>query len=319
VRAALWLGALVWGTLVGNAGERYTGACDGSAIAGNGGAHFWSASDEDNRIRLYRRGTAAPVREFDLTAFLEPERNKRGQPKEVDIEAVARIGNRLYWTGSHGRDSGGDREASRHRLFATDVRGGFALQPAGRPFAGLVEALMEEDSVVGRALRGAEPREPEKGGISIEGLAAGEKGSLLIGFRSPLVNGRALVVRLMNPAGVVAGGAKPKFGAPALLDLEGLGVRALENGGGAGGVWILAGPSGRGKRFRLFRWREGDATAAAVEAELPLGEGSPEGLLWDARGGRLWVSLDAGDQGDPPCKRRPEPERSFGVHPVGVR
>jgi hypothetical protein len=320
VRAAARLAALVCSGAAGAGvgAERYTGACDGSAIVAAGGSHFWSASDEDNRIRLYRRGSPGLVREFDLNGFLQPERNKRGLLKEVDLEGVARIGNRLYWIGSHGRDSGGDVEASRHRLFATDVRG-FGLRPAGRPFAGLVDGLKAEDSPVGEALRGAEPLAPEKGGISIEGLAAGPGRSLLIGFRSPLVSGRAIVARLVNPGEVVAEGAKPKFGEAALLDLGGLGVRALENGGRGGALWILAGPSRSGGEFRLYGWRAGDAKAVEVGPDLPKGEGSPEGLMYDAGRRRLFVSLDAGDQGDPPCKGRAERERSFGVYPVRTR
>ena len=72
-------------------------ACDGSAIVDVGGGHLLNATDEDNVIRLYANGVIArPISEFNLNAFLKPAVNKRGIPKEVDIEGVARIDSRLY-------------------------------------------------------------------------------------------------------------------------------------------------------------------------------------------------------------------------------
>src|ERR1043165_9524423 len=137
-------------------GEKVGYACDGSAVASASGGYFWNGTDEDNILRLYKPGAAAkPLRRIDLNSYLKPEVNKTGRPKEADIEAVARIGNRLYWIGSHGRDKQGRGEPSRHRLFATDLSGQGAaatLVTVGTPFRGLLVAAIAGSSRVSRAL-----------------------------------------------------------------------------------------------------------------------------------------------------------------------
>ena len=71
---------------------------------------FVVANDEDNVLRIYREGrTAAPVSALDLSEFLKSD------PKhpEADIEAAARIGNRIYWIASHGTNSEGELRSGR--------------------------------------------------------------------------------------------------------------------------------------------------------------------------------------------------------------
>src|SRR5262245_46723677 len=76
----------------------YTGMCDASAGVAIAADLFIVASDEDNRLRIYRRDRpGAPEQEFDLTAFL-----KLGADQEADIEGATRIGDRIFWITSHG-------------------------------------------------------------------------------------------------------------------------------------------------------------------------------------------------------------------------
>ncbi len=292
----------------------YSDACDGSAIAPAGEGHFWNASDDDNTIRLYAIGHAPPVREHDLTAFLTPELSKRGDPKEVDIEAVARIGTRLYWIGSHGNDRNGHRETSRERLFATEMRhrgAASTLEPVGTPFRGLRGALLRLPGATGAALVAAAPKAPESGGLNIEGLAATAQG-LLIGLRSPLVDGRAIVLPLVNASAVVERGVPPAIGAPWLLDLGGRGVRAIESTGSVPDeYWVLAGATGSGGTFALYRWRLGASPQAVPSAALRGSlRGSPEGLM-RSDDGHLLASLDGGDLDG--CKSAAPPARRFRV------
>ena len=295
--------------------QTFTHACDGSAIAAAGGGYFFNATDEDNIIRLYSLAAPGkPVREFNLNAFLKPELNKKGEDKEVDFEGVTRLGDRLYWIGSHGRDRKKNREHSRQRLFATTLSGSGAaatITPAGVPYDGLLAALTAPATPVSAALRAAEPLAHEQGGLDIEGLAATSSGALLIGFRSPLVGGKALLARLTNPADVVAGKAPPQFGQPLLLDLQGLAVRDIIPGSRPDEFLILAGSSGAGGRSAVFSYVL-NGRPEPLPLTLPKGPGSPEGLL--LLGDRLYVSLDGGDEGSPACKDRPVPDRSFTIH-----
>ena len=298
--------------------ETYTRACDGSAIVSAGDHYLLNATDEDNVIRLYRRGSPSKlVREFDLNSFLAPELNKKGAPKESDIEAVARIGDRLYWIGSHGRDKKGNREPSRHRLFATTLTatGSSArIAPAGAPYTGLIAAITAAKSAVSAALESAEPLPHQQGGIDIEGLAATTGGGLLIGFRSPLVLNQALLVEMTNPVEVTSAGAQPKFASPVLLDIGGLGIRDMIPAGPPNRYWILAGEPGPGARRALFSWTFGHAPELS-SAPLPKMSGHPEGLLLDSKG-TLFISTDEGEQGSPACKDRPNGERSFHLYAV---
>ena len=68
------------------------------------------------------------------------------------------------------------------------------------------------------------------GGLNIEGLAATPEGQLLIGFRNPLPDERALVVPLENP-GEVVDGKRAKLGEAYELNLGRRGVRSIELGG----------------------------------------------------------------------------------------
>src|SRR5690349_5322533 len=80
---------------------RYPGMCDASGAVPVSSNLFLVASDEDNVLRLYNREQAGhPVKEYDYNQFL----GVHGKSLEADLEAAARIGNRAFWMGSHGRN-----------------------------------------------------------------------------------------------------------------------------------------------------------------------------------------------------------------------
>lgn len=101
------------------------------------------ASDEDNVLRVYRRADGgSPEFELDLSKFLAVDPR---QP-ESGIEAAARVGNRIYWITSHGRNRRGAARPSRQRFFATDLTGHPAepLAPVGECCDRLVEPLLRD-------------------------------------------------------------------------------------------------------------------------------------------------------------------------------
>ena len=165
---------------------RYFGMCDASGAVAVSSNLFIVASDEDNILRLYRADQPGrPVKQFDCNAFLELQ----GKSLEADLEGAARIGNRAFWIGSHGRNINGKERFNRHRFFATDIgmsdgevsphTSRQALQDAAggsAPDARFARFHLEEASR-------RTPKDPKA--LNIEGLAATPEGHLLIRLPQP--------------------------------------------------------------------------------------------------------------------------------------
>lgn len=222
------------------------------------------ASDEDNRLRLYDPTASRPaISTWDASPWL---RLGRGNP-ECDLEGAARVGSRIYWIGSHGRNKDGKFRPNRHRFFATEVDEtpeGPRLRSVGSPSSGLVSAMLADPGLASLSLAGASSLPPDaRGGLSVEALAARPDGSLWIGFRGPLSKGRAVLVPLLNPDQVLDG-RSPRFGPATLLDLDGRGLRDMA---WTGSEWILvAGATGGDqKSTRLFRWSGEGANPVALD------------------------------------------------------
>ncbi|MBP8260725.1 MAG: DUF3616 domain-containing protein [Verrucomicrobia bacterium] len=293
--------------------SEYSGMCDASAAVGLGRGLFAVANDEDNILRIYDGGRAGhPVWQSDFTAFLRASPDST----ESDLEAAARIGDRIYWMTSHGRNKKGKERASRHRFFATEIvpaGGGFELRAAGQPYDRLLIDLISAPELGRFRLGAASTRAPKSpGALNIEGMAADEQGRMWIGFRNPIPEGRALLVRLQNPSEMIAGqGAS--IGEAVLLDLGGLGIRELARSGGY--YWIIAGPYDEKKRFALYRWAGDGAPPVPIPGILPAGL-NPEALAAhpDRPAGVLQVFSDDGgvEFNGVACKDLPDPwQRRF--------
>lgn len=230
----------------------FSQASDASAAILVGTNYMVVGNDEDNRLRIYQLDTPGPpVDELDCSEFL----GVQGKNTEVDIEGSARIGDRVYWIGSHGADRLGRPAPNRHRLFATDIQGTEdhpRLKCVEKPYSSLLEDLDADPRYRKYRLLEAATHPPKsQGGLNIEGLCATPEGYLLIGFRNPLPKSKALIVALMNPADVVDG-RPAQFGAPLLIDLDGLGIRDLAFW--KGHYLILAGSIDGERHFKLFDW-----------------------------------------------------------------
>jgi hypothetical protein len=233
----------------------FRGACDASGAAGLPGGFVAVADDEDNRLRIYdaaRGGRAVEV--------IDTGRHLAGTPgagDEMDLEGAATVGSRVYWIASHARKKSGRLAPSRLNLFASDIvsDGGGRLAFAGRPYFRLLEDLIRDPVLARYNLGGAARLSPVvPGGLNIEGLTDTlEDGHLLLGFRSPVPGGRALLVPITNPVEIVERGEPPRFGAPLELNLEGRGLRTIASIDDA--YWIVGGSVGdRSLPSRLYRW-----------------------------------------------------------------
>lgn len=242
----------------------YTGCCDASAAALVNEALFAVGSDEDNLLRLYPRDRGGPpVRSIDVSPFLGLRRRD-----ETDLEGATRLGDLLFWTGSHSRSPSGQPRPTRHVLFATAIRGegpDATLVPVGTPYRTLVGDLAADPLYRDFRIAVAASRAPEAaGGWNVEALGAGPDDSLLIGLRNPVPEGRALIIPLLNPREVIDG-RPARFGPPLRPHLNGLGLRAMDR---AGDLHLLVGgPAEGGGRHRLFLW---DGISEQTEARPQL-------------------------------------------------
>lgn len=248
--------------------RQYSGCCDASAAVAISDTLFAAASDEENTVRIFSREVAGPpVDTIKLSSFLAV------RPKEeADLEGGARVGDTVYWIGSHSRNSRGELHTSRHVLFGMAIQGtgtSVTLSPKGTPYRGLARALGEEPKLAPFDFRSGAAKPGEApGGLNIEGLAAGPDGSLWIGFRNPVPDGQAVIVPILNPAEVIAG-RKIAFGDPVRVNLGGLGIRDIARAGA--GYLIIAGPGEGGGKHRLFSWSGDSKPPQELQGAIPRG------------------------------------------------
>ncbi|MEW6158217.1 MAG: DUF3616 domain-containing protein [Verrucomicrobiota bacterium] len=241
----------------------FHGMCDASAAVAIDHEFFAAASDEDSRIRIYRRSAGGPpVDVVDLSRVLDVT----GRFPETDLEGAARVGDRIYWITSHARNRDGKFRPNRYRFFATrlTMQSG-KLQAAidGKADKNLIDDLETDPLLAGFHFRLASQRAPrDRGGLNIEGLCATPEGHLLIGFRNPVPDKKALLVPLLNP-GEVLQGQKARFGNAILLDLDGRGIRDIAYA--AGKYWIVAGAYDGGSKERVYQWDGGRATPELIQ------------------------------------------------------
>ena len=274
--------------------------CDASAavFVRPDGTQFLVANDEDagdTHLRLYdAESDGPPLAEYALDPDkLQPDADY----PEVDLEASAWVGSRIFWIASHSRSKKGKPRPSRHRLFATVLRKG-KPEIVGTPYTNLLADLSKMLDV------DIDPALSQKdGGAGIEGLSATENpGELLIGFRSPLRKGRALVIRLRNADELVDRGAAPQFGEPILLDLGGRGIRSLEYWPERRSYLLLGGPAaGRNSAYSMMRWsgplssKPEALDLLSLDSLTPAGA-APEALMIDRRSDTVYVLFDEGNR-----------------------
>jgi hypothetical protein len=309
LKIALSLGCV--GLLAHAARITFTHMADASAGEWLGECLIVVANDEDNLLRVYRLPQGgAPVAAWNVA----PHMALAKESPEMDIEGSAKIGDTIYWITSHTPNKKGKPRPNRKRFFATRVTvkdGAPAFEMVGHPVTTLLDALDRDPRYADLNLAGAALKPPKTpGSLNIEALCETEGGELLIGFRSPLPGGKALLAWLENPEATVNGEA-PRFGPPSLLDLGGNGIRAMIRTGG--GYLIMSGSALSGGEARLYAWN-GTAGSPPVRLSLSLpADATPEGLIAVEQHGAstvLVLSDDGSRRVDGvPAKSHPDPAR----------
>jgi hypothetical protein len=293
----------------------FTGTCDASAALGLADDLFVVANDEDNVLRFYRlRQPGPPVQTYDLKSVFT---SKRKAP-EADLEGVAQLGDQVFFITSHGRNASGKPAPNRHQFFAlklTEANGVATINAVGQSYNNLVADLARDPKYQSFDLAdaaGLAPKAP--GGFNIEALTATPQGTLLIGFRSPIPEHRALLAPLLNPTAVIAG-APAEFGEPILLNLGGLGLRGIT--AVTNGYYLLAGPAAGGGQSRLYFWEGGTMPPRQI-SEVDFVQSNPEGICYLPAGeqaGFLIVSDDGTRMiGGKECKTLPAAQRQFRAY-----
>ncbi|BAZ44334.1 hypothetical protein NIES4102_13420 [Chondrocystis sp. NIES-4102] len=302
---------------------RHYRICDASAaIAVADGDYFIVANDEDNVLRVYRGKTSGkPHQEIDINHYFQ----NNPKNKEVDIEGAALLDGLVYWITSHGRNKEGKLRVERRNFLATKiivVGDNVVIERVGVAYENLLSDLREnlKDQQLKKYFLGIDNKQdlaPEApGGINIEGLSNTQDQELLIGFRNPIPDGKALLIPLQNPAQLVnQNHSTAIFGEPIQLDLGGRGIRSIEYWEKYNLYLICAGASDDGGNFCLYQW-SGNITQEAqpINFDFP-DDFRPESILIDSgHSDRLHILSDDGgikQDGINECKNLPSEQRSF--------
>lgn len=244
-----------------------TGIYEPSAIQQLPDGRFLVAEDEKEfpfaLVTLHADGSAASV------ALQLADDEAGGVGKLADLEALTgdAAGN-VYAITSHSRNAKGEEKKSREKLLRFRVEGDRMVSAVA--VRDLKAALVAAHPVLAQAA--AIPDVKTGGGLNIEALEMVPGGQrLLIGFRSPLLGGQAILASLDNPAAAFDG-AEPRI-APDLvtLDCGGHGLRALSWVPALNGYLLVSGPVTKEQvQFRLWFWRgqAGDPPRPASVSDL---------------------------------------------------
>ena len=238
---------------------KHFGICDASAAIVIDDTHFLVACDEDNKLRVYNsQHPSTPVASADISGYFAKKN------AESDIEGAALLGDTVYWITSHGTNTKGKKAKARRYFFANRLEfknGKLRHRQVGTSCRRLLKDMKSDKRLKRYRFDKAERIPPkEQGGLNIEGLAATPANELLIGFRNPIPESKALLLPLMNAADVVAG-EKAEWGDPITLDLGGLGIRSVDYWPENEIYLIVAGTFDSKGHYRFYRWsgKFGDA------------------------------------------------------------
>jgi pSer/pThr/pTyr-binding forkhead associated (FHA) protein len=216
---------------------------------GKPGLIFWMQMDQSGR----QVGAIKPIRFADPVAA-----------PVTDNEAIVYGGSFFYIVGSNSQPEKGDRNAL--------VR--FAFDPGTQNVIGAPEVITDLrnflfDSVP--ELRDVKDKPGNAGGLNIEGLAWDVNNDrLLLGLRSPVVNGQSLVVpiKLRDPRGAFSKENIQPPGSAIPLSLGGLGIRDIHYNTRTNSFLIVAGsPVTAGSPITsLWEWN-GNPDQASPESQ----------------------------------------------------
>jgi hypothetical protein len=264
-----------------------------SAIQQLPDGRFLVAEDEKefpfSLVSLHADGSASGV------PLQLPDEDEVGKLADLEALTIDSAGN-LYAITSHSRNSQGEEKKSREKLLRFRIEGDRMVSPV--VVKNLKAALVAAHPAFAQAAAILDVK--QDGGLNIEALEMAPDGRLLIGCRSPLLSGRAIIAALDNVAAAFDGAAPHITPELVTLDCGGHGLRSLSWVAALGGYLLVSGPvASEQVQFRLWFWsgKAGDPPRAASVAGLP-GFAHAEGISAAIVGGapKLMVVSDDGDR-----------------------
>ncbi len=201
------------------------------------------------------------------------EMGKIYMPKEIkkifkkdieDLEAITSHSNTVYLATSHSLNKSYKAKNSREKLIKFTYDDGKITN--FHSYGNLKNDLLENfKNYYSKTTLSANS-------INIEGLSFNNKNkSLLVGFRSPIINSKAIIIEIQNPKRIFSA-EKPIFSKPIELDLGGLGIRDMTYDSQKKGYWILAGSvSERTNGFQLWFWDKENSKVSQIKNTPDLG------------------------------------------------
>jgi len=250
---------------------------------------------EDEKSRPFSLVTISAAGEVSSTPLLPPAGDDAAW-KLDDLEALAldRAGY-VYALTSHSRDAEGDEKKARDKLVRFRVEGGRMVAPS--LVRELKPALAAAHPELAAAAEILEVK--AEGGLNIEALEVSADGQrLFVGFRSPLLDGKAIIACVENPAAIFDAGEPPRISPNLItLDLGGSGIRGMASVPALAGHLIISGPVARQQvQFQLWFWsgRAGE-TARRVSVDGLSGFEHAEGVSPAVIDGRQRIIIVSDD------------------------
>ncbi len=230
-----------------------TGTFEPSAIQQLPDGRFLVVEDEkEHPLSLVTISTDGRVEHTALTPGLLQMFSEFWKLDDLEGLTLGRTGF-VYAITSHSRNDDGEEKKSREKLVRFRIEGKQVTDPM--VVGGLKRALTARHPVLAEAAKVREVK--TRGGLNIEALEmTPDQQRLLIGFRSPLNGGRAIIASIDNPTGIFDAGEAPRVSTALVeLDLGGHGIRGLSYIPALGEYLVIGGPVSREPaHFDLWLW-----------------------------------------------------------------
>ncbi|MCA1577465.1 MAG: DUF3616 domain-containing protein [Acidobacteria bacterium] len=207
----------------------------------------------------------------------------------IDLEGMTTDGEYFYIVGSQSKSKGADQAGLARFKFDAVSQRAVGIEAA----SGLKKFLA--DNVA--ELSGLENTKYNDGGINVEGIAWDPRNArLLLGLRSPVVEGHALVVplKLRDPKAALTFDNLEVEGRKAIrLPLGGAGIRSIEYDEARKAFVLItgAGPNSEKMDFKTWEWSGNGATLTLRELETFDRRLKPEGITRFSNGARDFVFI----------------------------
>jgi hypothetical protein len=227
---------------------------------------------------------------------LGDDRKQEGEIKSIDIgtsiidlEGITTDGGYYYVVGSQSKSKGADLVGLARFKFDAANQRTIGTESA----SGLKKFLA--DNVA--ELRGMENTKYNDGGINVEGIAWDPRNKrLLLGLRSPVVEGHALVIplKLRDPQAAFSFDNLEVEGKKAIrLSLNGAGIRSIEFDESRRAFHVItgAGPNSEKMDFKFWEWSGNDVAPTLRESETFDRRLKPEGITRVSTGAQDFIFI----------------------------